>query len=258
MRITIFIVAIFLFSFGVFLTFSARTGDAAVTYTAAFFCLVFAFLQDLKKLRGFAVEAKMLEKKIEEADKTLDQFRNLLESTSELLFTMVARGGRLDSAIPRKDSYRLMTEFTSKLQTLGLSESEIAAAKKDWHKFNLIDLSQPIVERIQEILNKKMKKQQKTNQLFKPPISPHIQLAHRVSLEETQRISDQQEKIRSIYELENCHESYKIIHAFLDSCYLIDATQKDQILDEFKEHLNDLKYYTEHHDFRRLDSWLKT
>ena len=200
----------------------------------------------------------MLDKKIKEADNTLDQFRNLIKSTSELLFTMVARGGRLNSAIPRKDSYRLMTEFTSKLQTLGLTESEVAAAKKDWHKYNIIDLSQPVVERIQGILNKKMKEQQKTNQSFKPPISPHIQLAHRVSIEETQRIFDQQEKIGSIYKLENCHESYKLIHEFLDSCFLIDTTQKDQILDEFKEQLYDLKYYIEHHDFRRLDSWLKT
>ena len=255
MRIVIFIVSIFLFAFAVFLTYSGETGDAAVTYTAAFFCLTFAFLQDLKKLRGFAAEAKMLEKKIEEADNTLNQLRNLIKPTSELLFTMVARGGRLESAIPRQDCYRLMTEFTSKLKTLGLSESEIAKAKKDWHKFNLIDLSRPIVDGIQEILNGKMKAQQKINQSFKPPISPHIQLAHRVAIEETQRISDQQQKLLSIYKMENCQQSHKLIHEFLDSCYLIGTTQKDQILDDFKEQLRDLEYYIEHHEFRRLESW---
>ena len=168
---------------------------------------------------------------------------------------MVARGGRWSSAIPRKDSYRLMSQFTAELKSLGIGDNEITEAQKDWHQFNLIDLSKPIIESIYNLLQEKNKAQQKKTKAFKSPISPEDQPAHKASHDETIRITAQQEELRSIYTLEDRHSSYNKIMNFLDSCYLISDAEKNIILAECDEQLKDLKHYTDKHEFRRLDTW---
>ncbi len=255
MRQTIFIVALILFGSGVFLSYSEKTGGATVTYTAAVLCLIFAFLQEFKKFEGFGVKAELLEKKIEEADKVLKQLRDLIRPISELLFTMVARGGRWDAAIPRKDSYRLMSQFTKELEALGIDKEEITVAKKDWHQFNLIDLSRPVIEEVHTLLIEKNKAQMEVTKAFKSPISSEDQPSHTESIEEQRRISAQQKEIRSIYALEDRHAAYDKILSFLDSCYLINASEKNKILSDFDEQLKDLRHYIDNHEFRRLDVW---
>lgn len=255
LRTTIFITAIILFASGVFLSYVDKTGGATVTYTAAVLCLVFAFLQEFKKFKGFGVEAELLEKKIEEADKVLNQLRDLIKPISELLFTMVARGGRWDSAIPKRDSYRLMSQFTAELKALGIGEKEITEAQKDWHQFNLIDLSRPIVESIYNLLQEKNKTQQEKTRAFKQPITPENQPAHAASHKEAQRITAQQKELRLIYSLEDRHSSYSKIMDFLNTCYLINDSEKNTILSDNEEQLKDLKHYTDKHEFRRLEVW---
>lgn len=255
MRIAIFITAIVLFASGVFLSYVDKAGGATVTYTAAVLCLVFAFLQEFKKFKGFGIEAELLEKKIAEADKILNQLRSLIKPISELLFTMVARGGRWDSAIPKRDSYRLMTQFTTELKALGIGDNEIIEAQKDWHQFNLIDLSRPIIESINNLLQEKNKVQQEVTRAFKQPITPEDQPAHKKSHEESQRIAAQQKELQSIYSLDDRHLAYDRIIDFLNSCYLISESERDKIISENEAQLKDLKHYTDKHEFRRLDVW---
>jgi len=255
LRITVFITALILFGSGIYLSYLEKTAGATVTYTAAVLCLVFTFLQEFKKFKGFGVEAELLEKKIEEADKILRQLRDLIKPISELLFTMVARGGRWDSAIPRKDSYRLMMQFEKELRDIGVSEEDISDSQKEWHQFILLDLCRPIIETIHNYLVEKGKEQQASIQAFKQPITSEDQPAHKQAGEEAHRISQEQEKIRAIYGLDDRHSAHDEIIGYIDSCYLIKAPERERILTECQEQLKDLKYYIEKHKFRRLDVW---
>ena len=255
LRITIFITALIIFGNGIYLSYLGKTAGATVTYTAAVLCLVFSFLQEFKKFKGLGIEAELLEKKIEEADKVLSQLRDLIKPISELLFTMVARGGRWDSAFPRKDSYRLMMQFEKELRDIGVSEEEISDSQKEWHQFNLLDLSRPIVETVHNYLLKKGKEQQANIQAFKQPITSEDQPAHKQACEEARLISQEQKKNRAIYSLEDRHSAHDEIVGYIDTCYLIKAPERERILAECQEQLKDLKYYTEKHKFRRLDVW---
>jgi hypothetical protein len=255
LRIVIFITALLLFACGSYLSYLDKVGGSTVTYTAAIFCLIFSFLQEFKKFKGFGVEAELLEKKIEEADIVLKQIRDLSKPLSELLFTMVARAGRWGSAIPRKDSYRIMKQFESELQEIGLSEEEILKSKKEWYQFNLLDLSRPIVEFIHTKIMEKYQAQQNKIREFGSTIKAEDLEKHRKACEEAKKISEEQNRIRDTYKLDDKHKSYNNIINFLNSSFLINENEKKKILDEQKEQLRDLKYYTENHEFRRLEHW---
>ena len=110
-RYAIFVLAVALFGAGVYLSFLDQTGSATTTYTAAVFCLIFVFLSEFKKFKGFGVEAELLEKRIDQANVLISQLHGLLEPISELLFTIVARAGRRSSRLPNRDSYRIMKKF---------------------------------------------------------------------------------------------------------------------------------------------------
>ena len=137
MKKIIFVVAMILLIFGVCLSFQDKTGGAFVTYGAAIFCLIFAFLQEFKRFKGLGIEAEVLEKKIEEADVILGHLRSLSVPLAELLFTMVARLGRWDSAVPRKDTYRIMKGFEEALRGLKVPEDKLSRAKAESHRYKL-------------------------------------------------------------------------------------------------------------------------
>ena len=146
---------------GVGLSYLDKTGGATVTYTAAVFCLIFAFLPKFKRFKGLGVEAELLEKKIEEADVILGHLRSLSVPLAELLFTMVARLGRWNSAVPRRDRYRILGRFEDALRGLGVPDAELSKAKSEWHRYNLIDQARPIVQSIHKRLNEKVDDQRK-------------------------------------------------------------------------------------------------
>ncbi|WP_335901489.1 hypothetical protein ACOI2Q_07040 [Shewanella algae] len=256
MKVTVFITAILMFAAGVFLSYEDKTGGATATYGAAVLCLIFVFLGDFKKFKGFGIEAELLEDKIKEADEVLNQLRGLVKPISELLFTMVARGGRWDSAIPRKDSYRLMEQLENELKEIGLSHDEIAKAKYEWHQFNLIDLFRPILTGISELLHEKEKAQQEVIRGFKNPIASEFQLAYKEACEEKNRISSESAKINEIYKVDDRHNCLAEIVKFMDSSYLISEEEKKEILNRFSEEIKDVEHYINTHEFRRLDVWL--
>ena len=192
------IAALALFAYGGFLSYLDKTDAAVATYAAAVVCLIFVFLKQFSRFKAFGIEAELKEK-IQEADVLLNQLRNLIAPISELLFTMVARAGRWDSAIPRKDSYRMMSQFEGQLAQLGVPTNTIEDAKKEWHQFNLLDLSRPIAEEIIERIHIVASEKQEIVNSFRGVITPDMQPAHTAAIEASRHVSAEVKRLKTYF-----------------------------------------------------------
>ncbi|MGH8710524.1 MAG: hypothetical protein ACREVA_04305 [Burkholderiales bacterium] len=254
-RNAVFIIAVALFAAGVCLSFLDKTGSATVTYTAAVLCLIFVFLSEFKRFKGFGLEAELLEKRIEQANVLISQLRTLLEPISELLFTMVARAGRWSSRLPNRDSYRIMKKFEEELRAVGMTDEQLRNAKKGWHHFNLIDLTRPVIDDIKPVLDEKQNAQQQVIQGFKQPIQPEAQPKHTAEIEKAREISAEIQKLLDVYKAPDMREAHSRIRAFVQECKFFSDAERAVILARNSDSIEDLKYYAKNMEFRRLDVW---
>lgn len=256
MQIVLICAALVLFGFGLVFCYRDKPTIKAI-FTAGVFCLIFAFLPEFKHFEGFGVKAERLEEKIEEADETIAQLRSLSKPLAELLFTMVARSGRLGTVIPRRDRYRIMEQLESELRNVGLTESEIEDAKRDWHRFNLFDLSYPIIDRISALVKEKKKEQQKRINSISKPVVTDIE-AHNKEVRCLWHIAEEENRLKNNLNIENIESAYSGITDFIHNTDIFDDSEREDILAKNKEELEDLEYYSKHKEFRRLEHWFKS
>lgn len=254
-RTLVLLLTFSMFGVGAFLSYQEKNTGAGLTYGAGVFGLIFVFLQSFKEFEGFGIKAKLLESKVKEVDMLLTQLQNLINPMSEMLFSVVARQGLWDSRLSKEDSYRLVNDLTSQLKSLGMSESSIENAQKEWHQYNLIALASPIIRHINQFLNKKQTKKQEEVDAFKSPVSPEEQPKQKEKIDIVKSINSECEKIGEVSRLTDKHLCYPEITKFLDNCPFISSEEANTIKQELNEDLEDLKHYTEKHDFRRLHAW---
>jgi len=256
MGVLLIVAALALFAFGLYFSFREKPEIKAI-FAAGALCLIFAFLREFKRFEAFGVKGELLDQKIGEADKTIGQLRSLSKPLSELMFTMVARSGRWDSMIPRRDRYRIMRELESELRQIGMSESEIEDAKRDWHRFNLIDLSWPIFKQISDRVKEEEEAQHKRiDALSRPSVSDHE--AHKKEVERLWRISSEEKRLEETVSYENIESVYDAIMDFIRRTDIFTEAEKQDILATGKDELEDLEYYSKHKEFRRPEHWFES
>ena len=255
MHKSIFAAAMILLSCGVGLSLMDKIGGATVTYGAAIFCLIFAFLPNFKWFKGLGVEAELLERKIEEADVILGHLRSLSVPLAELLFTMVARLGRWDSAVPRKDTYRIMKGFEEALRGLEVPKDELSSAKAEWHRYNLIDQARPIVRTIRQLLQEKAKELMKAIAAIPSPISEEDQSLRATEVEKKNAINESADAALKLLQLSDMTSSADAIRQFIRDCPHLSDDERSELLTEQAELLADLEHYGRTFEFRRLDAW---
>lgn len=255
MRVTLFIIAIILFAFGTWFASEDKAVGAGATYAAAVFCLIFVFLKEFKWFKGFGLEAELLDKKLEEADRLIKRLRGISLPIAELLFTIIARAGRWDSRLSNRDSYRITKKFEEELKKTGVTESELEEAKKDWHRYNLIDLGRPIIQGIVQEIDSKLKVKQEAINKFPQPITSEKQPAYKRLSEDLRESGKFRKEALALYKLEDMHTLPQQIKDFIKKCRLFDDQQKEELLSKHQEQLKDIEYYCKNHEFRRLDVW---
>lgn len=157
LRIIIFCIAIGLFVVGVVLSFLDKIGGVAGAYTAAIICLIFVFLSEFERFKGFGIEAD-LRKKIQEADEIIRHLREISLPIAELLFAVDTRIGRWSKPLPRQDRYRIMKQIKEALIKIGVNSDGIAKAKSEFDRINMIDLASPIFKGLRELFTQKLRK----------------------------------------------------------------------------------------------------
>lgn len=251
-KILLFIASLGLLFVGTCLAMEDKTASSTVTYTAGFVCLFFVFLGEFSKFKGFGLEAELREK-IKEADEALQQLRKVSLPVSEMLFTMAARFGRLGSPIPREDRYRIMQEIESELVQLGVTKEEIEKSKHDWHRFNMRDEGTPIYAKVRQKLDAKLEAVEERSRRFPQPISDHGGW-NNLCAERAARIHDREDLVQ-IIQSSDWVEIPKKYEQFINTCLAFTDTDRQELFNELKEKLEDVRYYAKHHTFRRLENW---
>jgi hypothetical protein len=254
MKFIMLIAGLGLFAMGAYLSLQDKTASASVTYTAGVLCLIFAYLEEFKRFKGFGFEAELLERKIEEAEDILKRLRTTSVPIAEMLFTLTARMGRLGSALPRRTRYKWMKEIERELRSIGVRDEQLDEAKRDWHLYNIFDLSRPIFNFFRQTLQEKIEEKSKALASFRQPIDAgdqdHAKLVH-----EQQEIARAKQEFERLGRIERIEEFPLKIDSYIRTCPVLGEGERNAVLSRYSEELEDLKYYAEHHDFRRLEAW---
>lgn len=255
LRVVVFLGAFVLFGAGFSLCWKERKG-VIPTYAAAVLCLIFAFLPEFQFFKGLGVEAQLRDT-LREADSTIAQLRGLLTPLSEFMFTVTARSGRYGIGITARDRHRLVTELESELAKLGMSKEDIEAAKKDWHRMNLLDLSLCIVNPMLGAINQKQQEQHTITGKIqrRGPISP-TDATYNAAIEQLRHIGAEKRRLEEYLAYEKLDHIHGNIREFLKTTDIFSDEEKQALTDTNAEALADLEYYAQNRKFRRLEYWL--
>ncbi|EGQ9781657.1 TPA: hypothetical protein I7787_21915 [Vibrio vulnificus] len=256
MQIVIFIVAIALFAAGVWLGYLDKAGVATATYGAAVLSLIFAFLPEFKKFKGLGIEAELLDKKIEETDKLLQQLRDITVPIAEMLLSSTARVGRLSSGMPRSQKYELVQRIESELKKCGVEESQLDKAKEDWHYYNTFDLATPIFNKISAKLQPIHQERNKVlNQFSSQTITPDRMDEHKRLIEHRNIVTQEMEAFKDLRQIKNQSLLADKIRGSILNSVSLSEDSKRELVEELEEELRDLEHYIKFKEFRRLSVW---
>lgn len=255
MQVAILVVSILLLASGVVMGYEEKVGSATATYTAAVLCLIFAFLPEFKKFKGLGIEAELLDKKIEETDNLLKQLRDITAPISGMLISSTARSGRWGSAMPRSQKYELMQRIERELRKCGVEEEQLEKAKKDWHFYNIFDLSSPIFKKIQNKLSPIQQEREKELREFKQPITPDRMDEHKELIDRRNEVSKEIAKFRDLHQLKNQADLARQISNEIENSSIFSSEDKIGLNAEIDEEMRDLEHYIKHKEFRRLSVW---
>lgn len=247
--------AVYLLWAGILLALDDKTLSASACFTAAIACLIFVFIDRIKWFKGFGLEVQ-LEQKIKEADDVIQRLRAVSTPIAEMLFTMAARMGRWDSAIPRQDRYRIMKQIEEELKLTGASSEQLEKAKREWHRYNTFDLARLIFLKAHKQINAKIRVKDGETSSHPQPITSG-DLAWDRLIQERKDLYNERQKLENLYKIENWQDLPNSLENYIKTSAALTAGERDSILQETKEDLLDLKYYVDHREFRRLDVWLE-
>lgn len=256
MRLAVLVAALGLFSSGVALGFAERAGAATATFATGVLCLIFVFLPEFKKFKGLGIEAELLDRKLEEADRLLSQLRDLATPLAEMLFSNVARTGRWGSGMPRSQKYELIRRIENELRRCGVSDSQIDQAKQDWHFYNLHDLSSPVIAGIVKKLKEHVSVRDEKLGAIKQPITPERRTEFDGALEFRNQAISERERASALYSLKEKAVVGDKIRQFINDSEVLEPAEKQELFETHKEELKDIDYYAKHKEFRRLEEWL--
>jgi hypothetical protein len=258
MRVTLFFIAIILFAFGTWFASEEKAAGAGATYAAAAICLIFVFLSKFKRFKAFGlIDAELLEEKLEEADRLIKRLRGISLPIAELLFTIIARAGRWNSRLPNRDSYRITKKFEEELKKTGVTKSELEEAKKEWHRYNIIDLGSPVIKAIVQDIDVKRNAKQEVVDSFPQPITPEKQPEYKRLIENLRESGKFRKEALALYKLEDMDSLSEEINTFVKTCSLFDKQEREKLLSNNQEQIKDIEYYCKNHEFRRLDVWFE-
>lgn len=254
-RIALGLAGFLLLGAGAFVALQGEAAAAGAVFAAAIVCLIFAFLPAFKRFKAFGVEAE-LKAKIEEADELLARLRGVMVPFSEMLLSTTARMGRWSSGMPRDKKLELIRQIEAELIQCGVTSAQLERAKADWHFFNVFDLSGPAIQRISDVLHRKLNERNAEMNSVPQPIRPEMMerfnslharagVAH-AAIEELNAMQQQAADPMLATRL----------RAFVTDSSLLEESEKSVLLTSIRDELDDVQHYIDHKEFRRLSVWL--
>jgi len=253
----LFWVAISLLGCGVVLSFLDKTGGGIATYGAGIFCLVFVFIDKFESFKGLGIQGKLREK-INEADEVIQRLRGISILVTETLFTLMARMGRWDSSLSRRQIHGLMKRFENELRMNGVSSQDIDVAKQEWHRVVIFDLAyKPLLKKIHQKLSEKTLEKDNEVNSYPQPIAASDPV-HRRLLEERGKMYDYLGIVAGNWDLNKVQSlNSSAVESLVNDCPFFLEQEKSSMLSDLRPELDDLDHYIRTHEFRRLEKWFE-
>ncbi len=149
------------FCLGTYHVYLGKLAEAGTAIGGGAVMLIFAFLSQFKRFKGFGVEAETWEETMEEARDLVAELRGLSILTSEYLLSVAVRLGRWDSHLSRRERFELRQKIEKMLTEAGVSTDEIERVTYESKKYELIDMASDICSLVRGYLEEAYPNQKK-------------------------------------------------------------------------------------------------
>ncbi len=146
------------FCMGLYQVHLGNLKNAGTAIGAGAIILVFAFLSQFKRFKGFGIEAETWEQTMEEAKDLIAELRQLSVLTAEHLLSVAVRLGRADTHLSRRERFELRQKIEKMLADSGIASEEIKRVTSESRRFELIDMASDLCELIQDYTEGKYNK----------------------------------------------------------------------------------------------------
>ena len=249
----LFIFTALLLCAGVALGFDAKPGAAGLTFAAAIFCLIFAYLSQFKRFKGLGIEAELWDQKQEEAARLVETLRSLATVVSEQLIALSARAGRWDSATPARELFELTEKLDSILSSIDMSPAERDSIKAPYYRYTAIDMAGPICSAIDAAISVKEEEQHKLINGFGSPVKDLK--VHQAASQRLKEITAQKIDWNHLLTIAPNSEFIAKIERVIDSADCLNADEKRDLRSSVAEELEDLREWVINRRLRRPEDW---
>lgn len=243
---------------GIINLIQGRLDVAGTGLTAGLLFLFGASIDRFESLKGLGLEAKtrVLDSKIDEAEKILTNLRNLAEIAGGTLIALSAKAGRWSGAPTVEENYNLAMSVKSNLRNLDCSEISIRESLAPWVKVNCIDVSMKLVERLQETAHEVMLKNNALiAQMSANPIQPD-DLVYQGATAKNEQVGQFQQTLRQVH-LWPVEETNERLAAALKGALNLDPLEREALEERFERWYVEISWLIENQELKTKDLWFR-
>lgn len=255
-RLLLLFVAIALLAGGGFLSYlDSRAETAGLTYAAAIFAMIFAFLSRFKRFKGLGIEAEMWEEKMEQASELVKQLEKLSVATALPIFSIIPRLGRMDSSIPRRERHQIMERLEAVLKEAKIPKQQIEELKRTYHASNMQDQAVQVYEAANQMIMAKQSELSDESLSLKKPWSNEDEAKYKHLQTDKYVLGESGRSLSFIPGHANWEEIPELLEDAIRSLPVFTEAEKLQFLAENSESFEDIRHYAREKKFRRLAVW---
>lgn len=256
-RMVMGVFAIILFLLAIRIVWEGDQDSAAragVAIGGGGFCLIFFFLTQFKKFKGFGIEAESWEREMEDAQRITNNLRDLTRLVAEPSIMVLMRTGRWNSSTSRREAYDLVHRFEELLTATDTSPEKIKNAVADYYRFTLFDMVNQLRKPLKILLDEKTKPFIDRLDEFGSPVTD-VQ-GHLLASEKMRDAKKSADVVMDSLSLERITAAgfQGVINAMRE-CELLKERDIDEFLEKFKEDVADIRFFEEHKKLRRPEVW---
>ncbi|GEM_PF-2523902 len=251
----LFFTSLALIGLGSILVAVDKNTGAGLTFTAGTLILIFSLLSKFKKFKGLGIEAELWEEKQEEAEKLISNLKSLSVVVSKPIGHLVTKLGYWNTALSREELYKIQNNLKDELEKNDISNAMIDEALMEFHLFNLRGLKGPMYSFMQEAIKNEIKKWEEKLRNYPSPVNAGDP-DYASLCEDKKKVYEWQDKVRKKFpelSLNNGIDSLQQFIQDFESEPLMNINEN--LLEKFKDELEDIKYYQGNKEFRRLPEW---
>ncbi|WP_158300754.1 hypothetical protein [Chromobacterium sp. ATCC 53434] len=256
------LIGVISFCTGIYLSVRDMTSSAVTCFSAGILMLMLFSMDKFEFIKGFGFEAKsrVLERKIEEADELMGRLVRVTKIFSHLSTQLMARIGRMNGPIPKRETEALTEEVLSILSVLKVDAAEIAILMKPLHNMNLSDLShhcllilRGFVYAREQVCNQEVNELVRRNYGHAGGIDLVPGYLDRIN--ELKELSSYIKKVNEEFNSVDYSDFVGIFTRWVRNLPSSHEEEKDEFLRSMEEDLMEVRYYIDNKKFKNIDKW---